>query len=64
MDYIRLKYGADKPQVLLSRSVAGIKNNSIIYAVPGSVNAVKEYLEEINKSIRHTIYMLHGLDLH
>ena len=64
MEIIRLKFGADKPQALLSRSIAGIKNNTLIYAIPGSLNAVKEYLEEINKTILHTLYMLNGLDLH
>ncbi len=64
MDFIRLKYGAEKPQALLSRSIAGVKNKTLIYALPGSLNAVKEYLEEINKTLLHSIYMLHGLDIH
>ncbi len=64
MDFIRLKYGAEKPQALISRSIAGVKNKTLIYALPGSLNAVKEYLEEINKTILHSIYMLHGLDIH
>jgi molybdenum cofactor synthesis domain-containing protein len=64
MEYVRLKYGADKPNALLSRSVAGVKKKSLIYALPGSTNAVREYLEEITKTIMHSIYMLHQLDLH
>lgn len=64
MDYVRLKYGAEKPKALLSRSIAGVKQNTIVYALPGSIHAVKEYLEEITKTLLHTIYMLHQLDLH
>lgn len=64
MDYVRLKYGAEKPKVLLSRSIAGVKGKTLIYALPGSIHAVREYLEEISKTLLHTIYMLHELDLH
>jgi len=62
MEYIRMKYGAMIPSALLSRSVAGIINNTQIYALPGSVKAVKEYLSEIVKTLKHTVYMLHGID--
>ncbi len=64
MEFIRMKYGAEKPNALLSRSVAGVSNESLIYAIPGSPKAVKEYMTEILKSLEHTIYMLHGLDIH
>jgi len=64
MDLIRIKYGEDNPAALLSRGVAGVIGNTLIYTLPGSVKAVTEYLTEINKTLRHTIYMLHGLDIH
>jgi molybdenum cofactor synthesis domain-containing protein len=64
MEYIRLKYGTEKPNALLSRSIAGVNNNSLLFALPGSAKAVKEYMTEINKSLEHMVYMLHGLDLH
>ncbi len=64
MDFIRLQYGAGNPKALISRSIAGVKERSLIYALPGSVNAVKEYLQEITKTIMHSVYMIHGLDLH
>jgi molybdenum cofactor synthesis domain-containing protein len=64
MDYIRLKYGAEKPNALLSRSVAGIIGQSLIYTLPGSVKAVQEYLNEIIKTLKHTIYMQNGVDKH
>jgi molybdopterin adenylyltransferase len=64
MDAIRLKYGAEKPNALLSRSVAGVMGNTLVFALPGSVKAVNEYLEEIFRSLMHMIYMLHGLDAH
>ncbi|MDT8400273.1 MAG: molybdopterin-binding protein [Bacteroidales bacterium] len=64
MDHIRLKYGMEKPNALLSRSVAGIMGNCLVYTLPGSVSAVKEYLSEIFKTLQHTIYMQYGIDVH
>jgi molybdopterin adenylyltransferase len=64
MENIRLKFGAAKPSALLSRSVAGVAGRTQIYALPGSVRAVEEYLGEILKTLEHTICMLHGLDTH
>jgi molybdopterin adenylyltransferase len=64
MEMIRMKYGMEKPNALLSRSVAGVAGKTIIYALPGSVKAVNEYMAEITKTMKHTLYMLHGLDAH
>jgi molybdenum cofactor synthesis domain-containing protein len=64
MDFIRMKYGADKPNALLSRSVAGILGDALIYTLPGSVRAVEEYMNEILKTLKHTIYMQYGVDKH
>jgi len=64
MDLIRMKYGETHPAALTSRSVAGVINKTLVYCLPGSPKAVKEYLEEIQKTILHSIYMLHELDLH
>jgi molybdopterin adenylyltransferase len=64
MDHIRIKYGTEKPNALLSRSVAGIVGNCLIYTLPGSVKAVREYMTEIFKTLKHTIYMQYGIDVH
>lgn len=64
MEYIRIKYGSEKPNALLSRGVAGIIGKSLIYTLPGSVRAVEEYMTEILKTLRHTIYMQYGIDSH
>lgn len=64
MDLIRVKYGAEKPNALVSRSVAGVIGNTLVYTLPGSVKAVEEYLAEITKTIRHSVFMLNGLDMH
>ncbi|HKK43396.1 MAG TPA: MogA/MoaB family molybdenum cofactor biosynthesis protein [Bacteroidales bacterium] len=64
MEFIRVKYGWEKPNALLSRGVAGIINNTLIYTVPGSVRAAGEYMDEILKTLEHTIQMLHGIDTH
>ncbi|MEE4115726.1 MAG: molybdenum cofactor synthesis domain-containing protein [Marinilabiliaceae bacterium] len=64
MELIRVKYGMDKPNALLSRGIAGVKDQSLIYTLPGSLKAVNEYMEEILKSLQHAIYMKHGVDVH
>jgi molybdenum cofactor synthesis domain-containing protein len=64
MENIRIKFGAGKPSALLSRSVAAIAGKTQIYALPGSVRAVEEYLGEIVKTLEHAIYMIYGLDIH
>jgi molybdopterin adenylyltransferase len=64
MEFIRIKYGTEKPNALLSRGVAGITGKSLIYTLPGSVRAVEEYMTEIVKTLKHTIYMQFGVDKH
>lgn len=64
MEMIRVKYGANKPNALLSRGVAGLMSDTLVYTLPGSVKAVNEYMEEILKTLEHLIYMRHGLDVH
>jgi molybdopterin adenylyltransferase len=64
MEYIRVKYGAEKPNALLSRGVAGLIGTTLIYTLPGSVRAVNEYMEEILKTLLHTLQMLWGIDSH
>ena len=64
MELIRVKYGMEKPNALLSRGVAGILGKTIVYTLPGSVKAVTEYMSEITKTMDHTLFMLHGIDKH
>ena len=64
MEMIRLKYGIEKPNALLSRGVAGVMGKSLVYTLPGSVKAVQEYMIEIQKTMQHLLFMLHGIDIH
>ena len=64
MEFIRVKYGAEKPNALLSCGVAGLINKCLIYTLPGSVKAVNEYMSEIIKTLEHTFLMLYGVDKH
>lgn len=64
MEFIRVKYGSVNPSALLSRGVAGITGKSLVYTLPGSVKAVKEYMEEILKTFEHTVMMQYGIDKH
>ena len=64
MEMIRIKYGMEKPAALLSRSIAGVINQTLVYALPGSVKAVNEYCKEILPTLEHSLYMIHGIDSH
>jgi len=64
MDHIRLKYGADNPRALLSRSIAGVMGETLVYALPGSVKAVEEYICEIVKTFEHLLTTIHQIDNH
>ncbi len=64
MELIRVKYGMKKPAALISRSVAGVMDETLVYTLPGSTKGVKEYLTEILPTVEHSLYMIHGLDVH
>jgi molybdenum cofactor synthesis domain-containing protein len=64
MEHIRTLHGKDKPNALISRSVAGVMGSALVYVLPGSVKAVNEYLAEITPTIEHSLRMLHGIDSH
>ena len=64
MEHIRMKYGSQKPNALISRSLAGVAGKSLVYVLPGSVKAVNEYLSEIILTIEHSLRMLHSIDSH
>lgn len=64
MENVRLKYGQKNPNALLSRSIAGVANETQIYVIPGSLKAVNEYMTEILKTIEHLVFMIHGVDNH
>ena len=64
MELIRVKYGMEKANALVSRGIAGVMGKTLVYTLPGSPKAVNEYCEEIFKTIEHSLYMLNELDLH
>jgi molybdenum cofactor synthesis domain-containing protein len=64
MEHIRLTFGAQKPYALLSRSVAAVLGQTVVYTLPGSVKAVDEYMGEIAKTLEHVIITVNGLDTH
>jgi len=64
MEHIRVKFGAAKPNALLSRGVAGVAGTTQLYTLPGSVRAVGEYMGEILKTFEHVLFMLRGIDVH
>ncbi|MCD6331871.1 MAG: MogA/MoaB family molybdenum cofactor biosynthesis protein [Bacteroidales bacterium] len=64
MELIRVKYGMIKPNALISRSVAGVSGQTLLYTLPGSVQAVGEYLDEILPTLIHSKKMILGIDDH
>lgn len=64
MDLVRMKYGAENPNAAISRSIAGVNDKTLIFCLPGSPKACKEYMTEINKVLFHLYFMLHSIDSH
>jgi len=64
MEFIRVHFGTTLPNALLSRGVAGVIGNMLVYTLPGSVKAVNEYLDVILPTLDHSLRMMDGLDGH
>ena len=64
MDSIRMKYGGKNIHALISRSVAALLGDTIVFTLPGSVKAVDEYMGELLPLLEHLILMRHGIDAH
>ena len=64
MEFIRIKHGDRMPLALTSRGIAGVLGTGLLYTLPGSPRAVKEYLDEIVKSIEHLLFVVKGLGAH
>ncbi len=64
MDLVRMKYGMEKPNAVISRSIAGVRKKTLVFCLPGSPKACKEYMSEINQVLFHLYMMLYGIDSH
>ena len=54
-------YGQDRmPYAMLSRSIAGTINNTLVLALPGSTNGAKESMDAIFPSVLHIFRILKG----
>ena len=54
-------YGQDRmPYAMLSRSVAGTINNTLVLALPGSTNGAKESMDAVFPSVLHIFGILKG----
>lgn len=55
------RYGQDRtPYAMLSRSVAGIKDNTLILALPGSTNGASECVDAVFPHLLHVFQVLKG----
>jgi molybdenum cofactor synthesis domain-containing protein len=64
MEMIRVKHGMVNPNATLSRSVAGQSGRTLIFVLPGSTRAIREYMQEIKRSLWHMILMINDIDSH
>jgi molybdopterin adenylyltransferase len=64
MEHARLKHADRNPAVLLSRSIAGVRGQTLVFALPGSPKAVVEYMEVIVSVLVHALAMVRGSDVH
>ncbi|TYA96152.1 molybdopterin-binding protein, partial [Seonamhaeicola marinus] len=54
-------YGQQRmPFAMLSRSIAGTINNTLVLALPGSTNGAKESMDAIFPSVLHVFRILKG----
>lgn len=54
-------YGQDRmPYAMLSRSVAGTIDNTLVLALPGSTNGARESMDAIFPSVLHVFHVLKG----
>ncbi len=55
------QYGQERmPYAMLSRSIAGMKDKSLILSFPGSVNAAKEYMDALFPFVLHVFSVMEG----
>jgi len=64
MELVRVKYGLQNPNAVISRSVAGTIGNTLVYCLPGSPKAISEYMTEILPTLEHSIKMIYAIDSH
>ncbi len=54
-------YGQERtPYSMMSRSVAGVKDSSLVLALPGSTNGAKESMDAIFPAVLHVFQVLRG----
>jgi len=64
MELIRVKHGMVNPNAVLSRSLAGQSGKTLIFILPGSTRAIREYLNEIQPALWHMLLMVNDIDSH
>ncbi|HKV87164.1 MAG TPA: MogA/MoaB family molybdenum cofactor biosynthesis protein [Candidatus Dormibacteraeota bacterium] len=59
-EVMRARGAASTPMAWLSRGVAGVRGQSLVVNVPGSIKGARESLEAIISLLPHAIQLLHG----
>lgn len=61
-EMLRIEGQKKTPRAILSRGVSGIRKNTLIINIPGSIKGVKDSLELIYRALPHGIDILAGRD--
>ena len=61
---IRRETATRTPMAMLSRAVAGIRNNTLIINFPGSPKAVMECFEVVRPILKHAVNLVSGYTEH
>jgi molybdenum cofactor synthesis domain-containing protein len=61
-EIIRIEGQKKTPRAILSRGVSGIRKDTLIINLPGSIKGVKDSLELIYRPLPHGIDVLKGMD--
>ncbi|MFC2159143.1 molybdenum cofactor biosynthesis protein B [Actinomycetota bacterium] len=61
-EIIRIEGQKKTPRAILSRGISGIRKNTLIINLPGSIKGVKDSLELIYRTLPHGIDILTGRD--
>lgn len=62
-ELMRMTAMQKSPKAIFTRSISGLRNQTLIINLPSSPKAVNEYLEPVLSQLPYAFAMLHGMDI-